>query len=126
MANTISLMSNVIRNVVSKKRIRYKEKGYNLDLTCKSLNEVPFQGIIILMLPYFLTDINDNIIAMGYPAPDKIEGLYRNRLEDVYKFLEENHGQHYKIYNLCLERSYDVGKFHGVGYILCGYSSSNE
>ncbi|KAI8043506.1 hypothetical protein M5D96_004838 [Drosophila gunungcola] len=91
MANTISLMSNVIRTVVSKKRIRYIEKGYNLDLTY----------------------INDNIIAMGYPAPDIIEGLYRNRLEDVYKFLEENHGQHYKIYNLCSERNYDIGKFHG-------------
>jgi len=39
MANTISLMSNVIRNVVSKKRIRYKEKGYDLDLTCKALNQ---------------------------------------------------------------------------------------
>ncbi|XP_017121206.1 phosphatidylinositol 3,4,5-trisphosphate 3-phosphatase and dual-specificity protein phosphatase PTEN isoform X1 [Drosophila elegans] len=91
MANTISLMSNVIRTVVSKKRIRYIEKGYNLDLTY----------------------INDNIIAMGYPAPDIIEGLYRNRLEDVYKFLEENHCQHYKIYNLCLERNYDIGKFHG-------------
>ncbi|XP_070133161.1 phosphatidylinositol 3,4,5-trisphosphate 3-phosphatase and dual-specificity protein phosphatase PTEN isoform X1 [Drosophila bipectinata] len=91
MANTISLMSNVIRNVVSKKRIRYIEKGYNLDLTY----------------------IYDNIIAMGYPAPDKIEGIWRNRLEDVYKFLEENHGQHYKIYNLCLERKYDISKFNG-------------
>ncbi|XP_033156612.1 phosphatidylinositol 3,4,5-trisphosphate 3-phosphatase and dual-specificity protein phosphatase PTEN isoform X1 [Drosophila mauritiana] len=91
MANTISLMSNVIRNVVSKKRIRYKEKGYNLDLTY----------------------INDNIIAMGYPAPDKLEGLFRNRLEDVFKLLEENHAQHYKVYNLCSERSYDVDKFHG-------------
>ncbi|KAH8249688.1 hypothetical protein KR032_011474, partial [Drosophila birchii] len=91
MANTISLMSNVIRNVVSKKRIRYKEKGYNLDLTY----------------------IDERIIAMGYPAPDKIEGIYRNRLEDVYKLLEENHGQHYKIYNLCLERKYDISKFNG-------------
>nr|NP_477424.1 phosphatase and tensin homolog, isoform C [Drosophila melanogaster]AAD45362.1 PTEN1 [Drosophila melanogaster]AAN10730.1 phosphatase and tensin homolog, isoform C [Drosophila melanogaster] len=91
MANTISLMSNVIRNVVSKKRIRYKEKGYDLDLTY----------------------INDNIIAMGYPAPDKLEGLFRNRLEDVFKLLEENHAQHYKIYNLCSERSYDVAKFRG-------------
>lgn len=36
MANTISIMSNAIRNAVSKKRIRYKEKGYNLDLTCKN------------------------------------------------------------------------------------------
>ncbi|EDW76061.2 uncharacterized protein Dwil_GK15265 [Drosophila willistoni] len=91
MANTISLMSNVIRNVVSKKRIRYKENGFNLDLTY----------------------ICENIIAMGYPAPDKFEGLYRNRFEDVFKFLEENHGQHYKIYNLCLEREYDINKFHG-------------
>ncbi|XP_068150306.1 uncharacterized protein Pten isoform X2 [Drosophila tropicalis] len=91
MANTISLMSNVIRNVVSKKRIRYKENGFNLDLTY----------------------ICENIIAMGYPASDKFEGLYRNRFEDVFKFLEENHGQHYKIYNLCLEREYDINKFHG-------------
>ncbi|XP_020807188.1 phosphatidylinositol 3,4,5-trisphosphate 3-phosphatase and dual-specificity protein phosphatase PTEN isoform X1 [Drosophila serrata] len=91
MANTISLMSNAIRNVVSKKRIRYKEKGYNLDLTY----------------------IDERIIAMGYPAPDILEGIYRNRFEDVYKFLEENHGQHYKIYNLCPERNYDISKFHG-------------
>ncbi|XP_034471742.1 phosphatidylinositol 3,4,5-trisphosphate 3-phosphatase and dual-specificity protein phosphatase PTEN isoform X3 [Drosophila innubila] len=91
MANTISIMSNAIRNAVSKKRIRYKEKGYDLDLTY----------------------ICSNIIAMGYPAPDKIEGIYRNRLDDVLKFLDENHGDHYKIYNLCLERSYDSSKFHG-------------
>ncbi|KPU73883.1 uncharacterized protein Dana_GF14124, isoform B [Drosophila ananassae] len=91
MANTISLMSNVIRNVVSKKRIRYKEKGYDLDLTY----------------------IYENIIAMGYPAPDIVEGMFRNRLEDVYKFLEENHGRHYKIYNLCLEKNYDISKFNG-------------
>lgn len=66
------------------------------------------------------SDIDERIIAMGYPAPDIIEGIYRNRLEDVYKFLEENHGQHYRIYNLCLERldsSYDSSKFHGVRYI---------
>lgn len=50
---------------------------------------------------------------MGYPA-EKYESMYRNRLEDVYKFLEENHRDHYKIYNLCLERSYDISKFHGV------------
>ncbi|KAH8263282.1 hypothetical protein KR044_006881, partial [Drosophila immigrans] len=91
MANTISIMSNAIRNAVSKQRIRYKEKGFNLDLTY----------------------ICSNIIAMGYPAPHKIEGFYRNRLEDVLKFLDENHGEHYKIYNLCLERNYDISKFHG-------------
>uniref|UniRef100_A0A1I8NP83 Phosphatidylinositol 3,4,5-trisphosphate 3-phosphatase and dual-specificity protein phosphatase PTEN n=1 Tax=Stomoxys calcitrans TaxID=35570 RepID=A0A1I8NP83_STOCA len=90
MANTLSVMTNVLRNVVSKQRIRYKEKGFNLDLAY----------------------VCDNIIAMGYPA-EKYESMYRNRLEDVYKFLEENHREHYKIYNLCLERSYDINKFHG-------------
>lgn len=35
MANTLSVMTNVLRNVVSKQRIRYKEKGFNLDLACK-------------------------------------------------------------------------------------------
>ncbi|XP_067621507.1 serine-rich adhesin for platelets [Eurosta solidaginis] len=90
MANTLSVMTNVLRNVVSKQRIRYKENGYNLDLAY----------------------ICDNIIAMGYPA-DNIESIFRNRLEDVYKFLQEIHQNHYKIYNLCLERSYDRNKFHG-------------
>lgn len=54
---------------------------------------------------------------MGYPAPDIVEGMFRNRLEDVYKFLEENHGRHYKIYNLCLEKNYDISKFNGVSKI---------
>lgn len=53
---------------------------------------------------------------MGYPA-DNIESIFRNRLEDVYKFLQEVHQNHYKIYNLCLERSYDSNKFHGVSEI---------
>lgn len=39
MANTLSVMTNVLRNVVSKQRIRYKEKGFNLDLACK-FNEI--------------------------------------------------------------------------------------
>ncbi|SPP81656.1 blast:Phosphatidylinositol 3%2C4%2C5-trisphosphate 3-phosphatase and dual-specificity protein [Drosophila guanche] len=52
---------------------------------------------------------------MGYPAPGKLESIYRNSLTEVRELLEKHHGDHYKVYNLCLESNYryNADKFHG-------------
>jgi len=81
---------NLVRGLVSKKKVRYHQDGFDLDLAY----------------------ITKNIIAMGLPADGK-EALYRNPIGEVYNFFEKKHKGHYMIYNLCEEKTYDPQNFDG-------------
>ena len=72
-----------MKQLVSKDKTRFCYDGFDLDLTY----------------------ITTRIIAMGYPSTN-LEGLFRNKLDDVKGFFITRHPEHHKIYNLCEERKY--------------------
>merc|ERR1711977_130520 len=61
-----------------------------------------------------LTYVTPRIIAMGIPSVD-YQKVYRNRIEDVERFLETRHSTNYKVYNLCSEmrNTYAMTRFGG-------------
>ncbi|XP_019157032.1 PREDICTED: phosphatidylinositol 3,4,5-trisphosphate 3-phosphatase and protein-tyrosine-phosphatase PTEN1 [Ipomoea nil] len=79
-----------IRNLVSKQRRRLLVGGYDLDMTY----------------------ITDRLLAMSFPA-EHMRAMYRNPLWQVKSVLDMRHSGHYKVYNLCIEQSYDPTHFHG-------------
>ena len=87
LANETKKQVNV-RSLVSKKKRRYTDDGFDLDLTY----------------------ITDRIIALGFPSEGR-EAMYRNKMKDVQRFFKSRHRGTFKIYNLCSERTYSASKF---------------
>ena len=85
--------SALIRQLVSKDKNRFCYDDFDLDLTY----------------------ITPKIIAMGKPSTS-IEGMYRNKLDDVKEFFNQRHPQHYKVYNLCEEIFYPDKTFYSQGH----------
>ncbi|XP_065855961.1 phosphatidylinositol 3,4,5-trisphosphate 3-phosphatase and protein-tyrosine-phosphatase PTEN1 [Euphorbia lathyris] len=79
-----------LRNLVSKHRRRMLVAGYDLDMSY----------------------ITDRLLAMSFPA-ERMRAMYRNPLWQVKSVLDMRHFGHYKVYNLCIEESYDPIHFHG-------------
>eukprot|EP00960_Hanusia_phi_P070262 767271-Hanusia_phi.AAC.2 len=83
-------LTKQMRLLVSRHKSRYREDGFDLDLTY----------------------ITPNCIAMSLPASGA-EAQYRNPIMEVQRFFETKHFNRYLIFNLCAERSYDKSLFKG-------------
>jgi hypothetical protein len=82
--------ANWIRRMVSKKKKRYQQNGFDLDLTY----------------------VTPRCIAMGYPSTGT-SGIFRNPASEVARFLKGHHSDNFWVFNLCSERSYNPGLFDG-------------
>lgn len=72
-----------VRQQVAGRRRRFNKHGFDLDLAY----------------------ITSRIIAMGFPGAG-LQATFRNPRTEVARFLNWAHGDHYRIYNLCLEESH--------------------
>lgn len=76
------------RRIVSQNKRRYTKDGFDLDLCY----------------------ITERVIAMSFPSSG-VQSMYRNNIREVSRFFETKHKGHYKIYNSCSEREYNVEMF---------------
>eukprot|EP01103_Thecamoeba_quadrilineata_P019206 TRINITY_DN7678_c0_g1_i1.p1 TRINITY_DN7678_c0_g1~~TRINITY_DN7678_c0_g1_i1.p1 ORF type:complete len:1533 (-),score=269.53 TRINITY_DN7678_c0_g1_i1:227-4825(-) len=53
-----------------------------------------------------ITYVTDRVIAASFPWPERSNHKQKNTQESIFKFLQEQHGHHYMIFNLCAEQKY--------------------
>ena len=83
-------MASAVRALVSQKKVRFQQDGFDLDLTY----------------------ITPRVIALGQPSEGGA-AAFRNPLSECVRFFESRHGGHYKLYDLRAEAglAYDERKF---------------
>lgn len=82
-------LENAARQLISQNKRRYQQDGFDLDLTY----------------------VTNRVIATSFPSSGWW-AIYRNPIEKVALFLDTKHREHYKIFNLCSEKTYDTSLFH--------------
>lgn len=120
-APSMSVILNFVRGLVSAEKFRYKQDGYDLDLTYITPRIIGTPEwwwrcagrLVGGSLPAGADALRGctglHGIAMGFPAA-AVEGMYRNFVDDVASMMRKKHGGKFMIWNLS-ERPYDYNKF---------------
>jgi len=80
----------MFRSLVSGTRRRYKDDGFNVDMTY----------------------ISKNVIVMSFPGNGCVQTQYRNDHREVRRLLDMRHGDNYHVFNVS-ESQYDKSRFYG-------------
>lgn len=83
-----------LRRLISGPKARFVQDGVDLDLVY----------------------VTDRLILMAYPASG-LATLWRNDRKVVRRFLDERHGEKWRVFNFCPrdENEYEGGEFYGRG-----------
>lgn len=88
--NRAAIMASMVRSMVSKKKKRFTEDGFDLDLTY----------------------ITDKIIAMGFPSTGS-EASYRNPVTEVQKLFNMRHRGHVSVFEGACDLRHTASRFGG-------------
>lgn len=86
----------------------------------------PFTATSLAMLTYLPSYdvLSDRLIIMAFPAAG-VATMWRNDRRVVRRFLDERHGDCWRVYNFCPrgENEYDGDEFYGRGKCLTTFCS---